>query len=107
MIFSFFYYSILSLYLTFNAQVNIPEICDNALDDDGDGLIDLNDPDCKCSGIKDTIFSPSSLIPNPSFEDYIICPDTVAQLEWCRSWIQAVSATYDSFNTVLYNADVM
>ena len=26
----------------------LDEICDNALDDDGDGLIDLNDPDCDC-----------------------------------------------------------
>jgi hypothetical protein len=24
------------------------EICDNAKDDDGDGLIDLQDPDCQC-----------------------------------------------------------
>ncbi|HHM20868.1 MAG TPA: hypothetical protein ENJ20_02490, partial [Bacteroidetes bacterium] len=25
------------------------EICDNGLDDDGDGLVDLDDPDCQCS----------------------------------------------------------
>ena len=107
MIFSFFYYSFLSVYLTFNVQVNLPEVCDNSLDDDGDGLIDLNDPDCKCSGIKDTIFIPSSLIPNPSFEDYIICPDTVAQLDRCRSWIQASSATSDYFHTCGFTSDVV
>ena len=25
-----------------------PEICNNGIDDDGDGLIDLYDPDCFC-----------------------------------------------------------
>lgn len=27
------------------------EICNNLIDDDGDGLIDMNDPDCPCGGI--------------------------------------------------------
>ena len=39
------------------------EICDNAIDDDEDGLIDLNDPDCEC-----LVIEPVSIIPNPSFE---------------------------------------
>jgi hypothetical protein len=26
----------------------IGEICNNGIDDDNDGLIDLNDPDCDC-----------------------------------------------------------
>lgn len=29
---------------------NCPEICDNGIDDDGDGLIDCNDPDCLQAG---------------------------------------------------------
>ncbi len=33
-----------------------PEICDNGIDDDGDGLIDCNDPDCT-SGNADTVVS--------------------------------------------------
>lgn len=39
------------------------EICNNALDDDGNGLIDLHDPACFCSGISisDEV---SSIIPN-------------------------------------------
>ncbi|GEM_PF-867828 len=43
-----------------------PEICDNGIDDDGDGLIDTIDPDCpvnqscNCSG--------TNLLDNPSFE---------------------------------------
>lgn len=37
-----------------------PEICDNGLDDDGDGLVDCEDPDCTSSetcGVSGTIFS--------------------------------------------------
>ncbi len=45
------------------------EICDNAIDDDADSLVDLNDPDCKCESLL-----PSSLIPNPSFEEMTCCP---------------------------------
>ena len=42
------------------------EICTNGIDDDADGLIDLNDTtDCVCNS-GTTI--PVSLIPNPSFE---------------------------------------
>ncbi|MBK9272629.1 MAG: gliding motility-associated C-terminal domain-containing protein [Saprospiraceae bacterium] len=81
-----------------NMQIRMDEICDNAIDDDGDGLIDLNDPDCICNGIRDTFFVPSGLIPNPSFEDYYSCPDTTAQLYKCQNWIQASNATSDYFN---------
>ncbi len=37
--FSFFY-------TKSNAQISVMEICDNEIDDDGDGLIDCYDPDC-------------------------------------------------------------
>ncbi|MCB0851692.1 MAG: gliding motility-associated C-terminal domain-containing protein, partial [Bacteroidetes bacterium] len=66
------------------------EICNNAIDDDGDGLIDLNDPDCDCPVIK-----PTSLIPNPSFEDYDCCPEERAQMHCAQTWIQASEATTD------------
>jgi hypothetical protein len=50
------------------------EICDNGIDDNGNGLIDLNDPFCTCSGIS---FSGdlTELIPNPSFEEMDCCPE--------------------------------
>ena len=38
------------------------EICNNAKDDDADGLIDLNDPDCECQ-----VVEPISLIPKSIF----------------------------------------
>jgi len=88
-------------------SVHNTEICDNALDDDGDGLIDLNDPDCVCNGIRDTFFVPSGLIPNPSFEDYFECPDTTAQLNKCKNWIQASAATSDYFNLCDFWQDVV
>ncbi|HLP64609.1 gliding motility-associated C-terminal domain-containing protein [Flavobacterium sp.] len=78
------------------------EICDNALDDDGDGLIDLNDSDCSCSG---ELVNVPSLIPNPSFEEMNYCPDFFSQLDAATSWIQATDATTDYFNTCGYGSD--
>jgi len=73
--------------LVLQAQI---EICDNAIDDDGDGLIDINDPDCICPEEV-----PSGLIPNPSFEGMLCCPTFEAQFECAESWEQASAATSD------------
>jgi gliding motility-associated-like protein len=70
------------------------EICTNGIDDDGDGLIDLNDEECKCSTTL-----PSSLIPNPSFEDRTCCPMENARLDCAVGWIQASNPTTDYVNT--------
>ena len=45
------------------------EICDNAVDDDLDGKIDLNDIDCRCA---DSIPSSEHFL-NPSFEYFQSC----------------------------------
>jgi len=45
------------------------EICNNGIDDDGDGLIDLQDPDCQCHFIVT-----DNLLLNGSFELYDHCP---------------------------------
>ncbi|MFZ1790576.1 MAG: gliding motility-associated C-terminal domain-containing protein [Saprospiraceae bacterium] len=66
------------------------EICNNAKDDDADGLIDLNDPDCECQ-----VVEPISLIPNPSFEERSCCPSERAQLNCSDVWIQASDPTTD------------
>jgi gliding motility-associated-like protein len=68
----------------------VMEICDNALDDDGDGLIDLNDADCDCP-----VIEPESLIPNPSFEEMNCCPSNRSQLHCADTWIQASVPTTD------------
>lgn len=72
----------------------MPEICDNAVDDDLDGLIDLNDDDCECVVVK-----PESLIPNPSFEDMRCCPSGRSQLSCSDIWIQASAPTTDYIHT--------
>uniref|UniRef100_UPI001112D08E PKD domain-containing protein n=1 Tax=Crocinitomix algicola TaxID=1740263 RepID=UPI001112D08E len=77
------------------------EICDNAIDDDGDGLIDLNDEDCECSGGVDGELA--SLIPNPSFEDRDCCPTGFGQLHCAETWIQASTATSDYYNNCDFN----
>ncbi|NQY66559.1 MAG: hypothetical protein HRT72_02390, partial [Flavobacteriales bacterium] len=47
------------------------EICDNALDDDGDGFIDLNDSDCLCGGV--LTLSDTGLVSNFSMEHTTGC----------------------------------
>ena len=71
------------------------EICDNGIDDDGDGFIDLLDDECDCG---------SSLIPNPSFEEMDCCPDFHSQLDCATTWTQASGATSDYYNTCDYTA---
>lgn len=70
------------------------EICDNAIDDDGDGAIDYNDRDCDCE-----ILQLESLIPNPSFEDQNCCPSNRSQLNCAVDWIQASGPTTDYIHT--------
>ncbi|MBY5959600.1 gliding motility-associated C-terminal domain-containing protein [Membranicola marinus] len=72
------------------------EICDNGTDDDGDGLIDLNDPDCEC------LTTPISHIPNPSFEEITCCPSGNSQLHCAGTWIQASEATTDYYHRCGY-----
>ncbi|MCF8239395.1 MAG: gliding motility-associated C-terminal domain-containing protein [Saprospiraceae bacterium] len=74
------------------------EICDNGVDDDGNGLIDLNDPGCPCDGI----LIPADVtdkIPNPSFENFNCCPNGPSQMDCTKGWIQATSGTSDYFHT--------
>jgi gliding motility-associated-like protein len=71
----------------------LTEICDNALDDDQDGFIDLNDEDCTCSTIELT-----SLIPNPSFEEMNCCPGLDGLLSCASSWVQASAADVHYFH---------
>ena len=71
------------------------EICNNAIDDDGDTFIDLNDTECVCEGFGGVI---ESLIPNPSFEERTCCPATFSELFCANDWDQASWATSDYFN---------
>ncbi len=92
--FIFFIFFSLSLNISFSQ-----EICNNAIDDDGDGLIDLNDSlDCTCVLLQ----QPPSLIPNPSFEASQCCPSSQGQLTCADTWIQAATGTSDYFNLCNY-----
>ncbi|MEO6760435.1 MAG: FG-GAP-like repeat-containing protein [Saprospiraceae bacterium] len=53
-IFSFFFF--LFLFPCFLFSQTTPEICDNGIDDDGDGLIDCYDQDCTCTGQCDNFY---------------------------------------------------
>ncbi|HMN07046.1 MAG TPA: PKD domain-containing protein, partial [Flavobacteriales bacterium] len=73
------------------------EICDNGIDDDGNGLIDLNDTlACPCVLLPPT----TNLIANGSFEDHDCCPEGVAQYFDCATgWMDYMaSSTAEYFN---------
>lgn len=60
-------YLLILLLLLIGGSLASQEICDNGIDDDADGLVDLNDTtDCNCG----LAALPPSLIPNPSFENF-------------------------------------
>lgn len=85
---------LLIIFFCLDFTLQAQEICNNALDDDQDGMIDLNDPDCICNQLL-----PSSLIPNPSFEEKTCCPTKNAQLNCAVAWIQASAPTTDYVHT--------
>lgn len=83
------------LLITVNIKTSAQEICFNAIDDDLDGLIDLNDTlDCNCNLLSSGT-GVSSIIPNPSFEDNTCCPSSWSQLNCADTWVQATSPTTD------------
>jgi gliding motility-associated-like protein len=66
------------LLLSYSASAQ--EICNNGLDDDNDGLVDLNDNfDCACNVIN-AVNPGNNYIPNPSFEDYNCLPTQFSQV---------------------------
>ncbi len=54
-------------------------------------LIDTNPPAALCSGV--------NLVPNPSFEDFSLCPDFFSQTDRAVPWYPPTWATPDYFNT--------
>ncbi|WP_396147851.1 hypothetical protein, partial [Flavobacterium sp.] len=90
-------YKLLPFFLFFSLILFSQENCTNGIDDDGDGLIDLNDQECLCNNSSIT-----SIIPNPSFEVKTSCPTSHTQLELATPWIQATTATSDFFHNCGY-----
>lgn len=86
---------LLLLFLFFSGLCYSQEICNNGIDDDGDGRIDLNDPNCRCGNQTPV----TSVIPNASFENYTSCPSGISQLNSCAGWVQATTPTTDYYNS--------
>ncbi|MBX2972419.1 MAG: gliding motility-associated C-terminal domain-containing protein [Flavobacteriales bacterium] len=78
------------------------EICNNGVDDDANGLVDLNDPACQCRTLIST--GVPSFIPNPSFEELMCCPygynliNSPPYFRCAVGWQQATVPTTDLFN---------
>ena len=82
---------------TLLSQVSL-EICDNGIDDDADGRIDLQDDDCACAE-----WTPISLTPNPSFENQECCPEGPSSVPCAIGWMQAAIPTPDYFHSCDYS----
>lgn len=77
------------------------EICDNGVDDDGDGLADLNDPDCDC-------LPPSASTLRADFEDISCCPQGPAGISCLDDgWVAAYpGSTIELLNTCGYTGGI-
>lgn len=71
--------------LSFAGYLRAQEICDNGVDDNGNGLIDLQDPACTCQGIL-TIGDLPDFLPNTSFENQHCCPLAFSDLDCVQEW---------------------
>lgn len=74
------------------------EICDNGIDDDGDGLIDLNDPDCECTGIY-LFTDQTDKVPNADLDDMDCCPSSFSEMNCASFWQAGNGASTDYMNT--------
>lgn len=78
------------------------EICDNGIDDDGNGLVDLNDTlPCPCN----IVLPGPQLLANASFEDHTCCPEEASHatdqiLDCAGPWTDhSTTSTADYMNT--------
>lgn len=81
------------------AVAGAQEVCDNAIDDDADGLVDLNDTvDCVCT----VLYSPEviPLIAEPSFESHSCVPYMPSQIDCADHWEMATEGSPDYFLNV-------
>lgn len=73
------------------------EICDNGVDDDGDGNVDLNDAKCGCTGFTDITID--SFLTNPSFEETTCCPTSFgdSMMQCVTGWSDVSSRSSNYF----------
>ena len=96
--------------IAFSSAVLAQEVCDNGVDDDGNGLIDLNDPGCRCSAVLNP-GSVTSFFPNHSFEQLNTvgqcCPVSFGANQYdpfncLNGWNQTTWGTSDYMNPCGY-----
>lgn len=90
-------FCIFFLLIIFSSFSYAQEICANGIDDDADGLVDLNDPDCICNSAN------LSLIANHSFENNSGCPTTYKQFNLVSNWVSGNNEVIDYMNTCNFN----
>lgn len=82
---------LLTFFLLFSAFCYSQENCNNGIDDDGDGKIDLNDSDCICN-------KTASILANSSFEEKTSCPYNYNNLDPLLNWVRGTQPSPDYFN---------
>lgn len=86
-------FSLFFLLLLIPCIISAQEICANGIDDDSDGLVDLNDPGCGCNTAN------VSLIANHSFENNSGCPSAYKQFNLVSNWVSGNGEAIDYSNT--------
>ncbi|WP_276381511.1 T9SS type B sorting domain-containing protein [Flavobacterium sp. H4147] len=89
--------TLLFLFLLISTFCYSQENCNNGIDDDGDGKIDLNDSDCVCN-------KTTSILANPSFEEKTNCPYNLNDLSAVNSWVKGTQPSPDYINCEKQNA---
>ncbi|MEN2400522.1 T9SS type B sorting domain-containing protein [Flavobacterium sp. MC2016-06] len=87
---------LLLFFFIFSTFCYSQEICNNGIDDDGDGKIDLNDSDCVCN-------KTASILANSSFEEKTHCPYDANDLSPVISWVKGTQPSPDYINCQKYN----
>ncbi|GLR18425.1 T9SS type B sorting domain-containing protein [Portibacter lacus] len=72
----------------------IVEICNNAIDDDGDGLTDAFDPECQCNN---EAKSSENQVPNGDFEEHSGCCSEISQNASCVNDWEGIGGTADYY----------
>ncbi|WP_316633645.1 T9SS type B sorting domain-containing protein [uncultured Flavobacterium sp.] len=83
--------TLLFVFLFFSILCYSQENCNNGIDDDGDGKIDLNDSDCICRG---TV----SILANSSFEEKTNCPQGYDDIPTTTYWTKGTIPSPDYLN---------
>ena len=89
-------YLLVFSFIFFGSSMYAQEICDNGIDDDNDGMIDINDDDCQCLGS-----IPYELIFGTICRDNLrlIVDDTDAlNIQWYHNGIAISGEIYDRIN---------